>query len=110
MNNDIYEVSRDEYVGFINQINPNMRVLKQEEDNGTKLLKIYSSMSGHLLCSREIYPDNTEHYYIFEMPLVEERVAAKPVRKVVLENKEEVQAFFDILSQLTKEKKNAGDI
>lgn len=110
MNENIYEVTRDEYVGFVNQINPKSRVTKQEENEGVKWLKTFSKGSHRLLCAREIFPDETEHYYVFEMPLDSERIAAKPVRKIVLENKEEVQAFFDILSQLNKEKKDAGDI
>ena len=39
-------------------------------------------------------------YYVFEMPEDNERQAAKPVRKIILETKEEVEHFFKALSDL----------
>ena len=39
------------------------------------------------------------------MPDNDERQRGKPVRKITLETKEEVQAFFDILSNISKENK-----
>jgi hypothetical protein len=39
------------------------------------------------------------------MPANEDRCAAKPVQKIVLETKEEVQAFFDILQKVIGKKK-----
>lgn len=40
------------------------------------------------------------------MPLDEERQPPRAVRKITLETKEEVQAFFDALSKLKKEQDN----
>lgn len=112
MNENIYEVSRDEYVGFVSQINPEMRTSKEEqnETEGAKWIKTYSKKTNRLLCAREILEDGNENYYVFEMPLPEERIAPKPVRKVTLETREEVQNFFNALSQIMKEKDNARTV
>jgi len=40
------------------------------------------------------------------MPDDDERQPGKPIKKIVLETKEEVQTFFDILSKISKENKN----
>lgn len=44
--------------------------------------------------------ENEAKYYVFEMPKDDERQAAKPVRKIVLETKEEVEHFFKALKEL----------
>ena len=103
--NNIYEVERDDYVGFIDQLCKDKCTLKQESNEGTIWYKFFSKTYGNLLCVREIYKNGEEHYYIFDMPKPEERHAAPAKRKIVLENKEEVQSFFDILSKITQEKK-----
>ena len=46
-----------------------------------------------------------EKYFIFEMPHDDERRPAPAKRKIVLETKDEVQSFFEILSTVM-EKKN----
>ena len=108
MNNDIYEVSRDEYVGFINQIKPEMRLTETTTENGFHFIKTYSVKYGTHLCTRIVPTDEVaelEHYFIFNMPRSEERCAPKPVKKIILETQEEVQAFFDIVSKISKETK-----
>lgn len=48
-----------------------------------------------------IIPDNEkEKYYIFKMPEDDERIPPAPIRRIVLEDKDEVQAFFDILNKI----------
>lgn len=109
MDNSIYEVNRDEYVGFVDQIKPDFRLVENfNEVNGYKVMKISGKKSRLHLCSRFIDEETgEEHYYIFNMPDDDERRSATPKRKIVLESKEEVQAFFDILSKLQKgDKKN----
>ena len=110
MDNSIYEVSRDEYVGFIGQIKPDARMTETIEKNNAHIYKIYSINDGTLFCERVIPNDENlqEQYYVYNMPKDEERCAPKPVYKVTLESKEEVQAFADILSKLLKEKKENG--
>ena len=51
-----------------------------------------------------------EHYFIFNMPEDNERIAPKPVMKVTLETKEEVQTFFDILNKIQRGENNDRNI
>lgn len=106
MDNSIYEVDRDEYVGFIGQLNKTMMEVEQYYQEDCSILKINSKTTGMNLCTRIIPNNEEEHYFIFNMPLDEERIAPKPVMKITLDNKEEVQAFFDILNKIQKEKKD----
>ena len=105
MNKDVFEVNRDEYVSFVNQIKPGCGELKIVENSNYTVASIYSKKTDTLLCSREIPKNEDEDtlYYIYNIPEDDERCPAKPVRKIVLESKEEVQAFFDILSKLQKD-------
>ena len=110
MDNSIYEVTRDEYVGFIGQLNKEMMDVEQYYEEDLTIMKIRSKNTGIHLCTR-IISDESEHYYVFNMPADDERIAPKPVMKVTLNSKEEVQKFFDALNKLQLEaKENAGDI
>ena len=102
MDKSIFEVTRDEYVGFIREINPNSRIMEKEEDERAVRLKVVSNKTGKVLCERIIPEEGDEIYYVYEMPDPNERIAPKPVQKIVLETPEEVQAFMDILSKLQK--------
>lgn len=106
MSNDIYEVTRDEYAGFISGLNKQMCEVEQCYEEHMTIMKIKSKLRGTHLCTRIIPDDDIEHYYIFNMPLKEESIPNKPVMKVTLETKEEVQHFFDALAKLQQEKKN----
>ena len=110
MDNSIYEVTRDEYAGFIGQLNKQMCDVEQFFEDGMTIMKIKSKATGAHFCTRIIPEDDVEHYFIFNMPEDNERVAPKPVMKVTLETKEEVQAFFDALNKLQQEKANDRDI
>lgn len=114
MNDSIYEVTRSDYVSFVEQIKPEFRDVQVSEIGTNHIAaKIYSKKTGKCLCSRVGYSGNiddenytTEKYYIFEMPDNEERRAPIPKVQLKLETKEEVQAFFNFLAQQNKEKKN----
>ena len=106
MDNSIYEVTRDEYAGFIGGLNKQMCEVEQYFEENMTIMKIKSKLRGTHLCTRIIPEDDIEHYYVFNMPTKEESVPNKPVLKVKLETKEEVQEFFDALSKLQQEKKN----
>ena len=111
MDNSIYEVSRDEYVGFIGQLNKQMMDVEQYYEEDLTIMKIISKNTGTHLCTRIISQAGNEYYYVFNMPADDERIAPKPVMQVRLETREEVQSFFDALNKLQLEaKKNAGDI
>ena len=102
MDNSIYEVERDEYVGFIGQLNKEMMDVEQYYQDHMTFMKIRSKNTGIHLCTRIITEDD-EHYYIFNMPADDERIAPKPVMKITLNSKEEVQNFFNALNKLQQE-------
>ena len=106
MDNSIYEVERDDYVGFIGQLNKQMMDVKQAYKDNSNVLSIYSKNTGKHLCTRIISQDGTEKYYVINMPEDNECVAPKRVLQIKLETKEEVQAFFDALNKIQKEKKD----
>ena len=108
MEYSIYEVTRDEYKGFVGQIKSSAREVVTEQISDTHTAtKINSKKTGKCLCSRVYYtaeygePDK-EKYYIFEMPDDDERQPPTPVLKLKLKTKEEVQALFDAFAQLQK--------
>lgn len=105
MDNSIYEVSRDEYVGFLGQVNKSMCDIEEYHQEGMTIMKVMSKNTGMHLCTRIISSEGEEHYYVFHMPADDERIAPKPVMKVTLDTKEEVQAFFDALNKLQSEAK-----
>ena len=100
MSNDIYEVTRDEYAGFIGQLNKQMCDVEQYFEDGLTIMKIKSKITGIHLCTRIISDNGEEHYYVFNMPINEERIAPKPVMKINLDTKEAVQEFFNVLNRI----------
>ena len=114
---EIYEVSRDEYIGFVEQIKPEARrvEVKQLDDNHVAA-NIYSTTTNKHLCARVACCNENlqepERYYVIEMPEDFERKPPIPKRKIVLKTKEEVQALFNYLSKKQKEEKakNEGNL
>ena len=109
MDNDIYEVNRDDYVGFNSQIKQECKDTEISHLDNLTIIKVISKNTGKHLCSR-IISDTEEHYYIFNMPEDCERQPGQPIKKITLETKEEVQTFFNILSKAIKENNNGRDI
>ena len=88
-----------------------MMDVEQFYEDDLTIMKIKSKKTGTHLCTRMITEDGAEYYYVFNMPSDEERIAPKPVMKITLDTKEDVQAFFDAINKLQLEaKKNAGNI
>ena len=111
MDNSIYEVERDDYVGFLGQLNKEKCDVEQFYENDLTIMKIKSKATGTHLCTRIIPESGDEHYYVFNMPADDERIEPKPVMKITLNTKEEVQHFFDALNKMQLEAhKNDGDI
>ena len=102
MDESIYEVTRNEYTGFINQINPDCRLVETETENGVTHSRILSKTSGVVFCER-VTSETEEKYYVYEMPRDEERIAAKPILHLELQTPEEVKAFVDILAKIRKD-------
>lgn len=106
MDNEIYEVNRDQYAGFMSEIKPECLDVEVSHLEDCTIIKVQSKKTGKHLCSRIIPEEAEEHYYIFNMPDGDERQRGRPVRKITLETKEEVQTFFDALSKVMKGEKN----
>ena len=64
MDNSIYEVNRDEYAGFIGQLNKQMMDVEQFYEDKLTIMKIKSKKTGTHLCTRMITEDGEEYYYI----------------------------------------------
>lgn len=105
MNKDIYEVTRDEYVGLIGEMRTDCFDMEKDYQENDVFIRLRSKKTGKLITERIVHGDSEEEYYIFELPDNDERQAPKKIRQYKLETKEEVQAFFDILNKL-QEKKN----
>lgn len=110
MNNDLYEVTRDEYVGFLGQIKPDARATETFELDDYKVIKTFSIKTNTHFCSRFIpkNDDEEEHYYVFNMPENEERCPPTPVQKFVLQTPEEVEIFFNLLGKAQRGELNDG--
>lgn len=102
MDKEIYEVTRDEFKGFLDELKPecvDYRICQTGED---KIIRIFAKDNINRLFAEQILQEGDAKYYIYEMPKNEERQAAKPIRKIILESKEEVQKFFEILGKIQK--------
>lgn len=105
MDNSIFAVTRAEYKGFIEQIKPNAYKVEEIKDPGKQIAKIVSKKTGKCLCSRVSYANgNPEAYYVFEMPEPDERQKPVPHIPIVLQDRQEVQKFFDAYFKMKKEK------
>ena len=112
LDDSIYEVTREDYASFVEQIKPEFRDVRVMEIGARhNATKIYSKKTGKCLCSRvthngKIGDPEPEKYYIFILPDSDELQPPIPKLHLNLETKEEVQAFFTAISKLTKEHKN----
>ena len=67
MDNSIYEVTRDDYKGFVNQIKPECRDVRIEEIGDIHIAaKIYSKKTGKCLCSNMIIA----YFYYFSFAAI----------------------------------------
>lgn len=112
MDNSIYEVTREEYKTFIEQIIPGCGKVETTNAGIYNFTYIISKKTGKKLCGRRIFIGENSHkaqpekYYIYEYPDYDERRDPVPKTKVILETPKEVQAFFDAVSKMNKEKYN----
>ena len=95
-NKKLYEVSRVEYKSFVE------RLLLKDVIVGENNIVIKSKKTGKLLCEREYLPDESEKYYIYNLPDSDEWTEAIGKVKLVLETKEQVQALMDYLAEVKK--------
>lgn len=109
---ELYEVTRDEFKGFIDQIKPGCfdyeihKTCNEDTYNvETQEIRV-TSTDGKRLFAKVVSTIYEAHYYVYEMPHEDERRAGRAVRKIVLESPEDVKAFFDVLNKVQKESKH----
>lgn len=103
-NKEIYEVTLDEYKGFLRQINPAIKKVVTHETHKATITNVLSINTHKILCSRETPKSKKghEHYYIYNLPENDECIPPPVVQKITLETREEVQEFFNFLSKYQK--------
>ena len=106
MNDEIYEVGRDEYAGLVREMKTDCFDMEKAYEDDCVVIKLVSKRTGQVITKRVIDADQNETYYIYELPANDERLAPKKIRQYQLESKEEVQAFFDILNKIQKGEKH----
>lgn len=104
MDNSIYKVERDEYVGIIGQINPKTSDIETYHEEYGTVIKIKNKDGVHFT-TRIIPYEGEEEYYVFTLPRGEDCLPPKAIRKITLDTKEEVQTFFDVLNKIQMEQK-----
>ena len=109
----VYEVTREDYKNFIEQIKIQCRRVEEVKLNETfTAVKVFSVKSGRCLASRvydhrkNVNQHEPETYYIYELPEPEESQPPIPKVKVVLETKEQVQALLDGLKRMCEAEKH----
>lgn len=103
MDNSIYEVEREDYKNFLEQLNTEKMHKEESWLEQVHIVKIISNTTNTHLCSRISDSElKEEHYYIFNYPNDDERITPKPVCKINLDTREEVQTFFNALSKLQR--------
>ena len=106
MDNSIYEVDKEDYINYLGQLNKEKADMEVSEYPGGYIIKLSSKKDKKHFTTRIVDNEKQEeHYYIFNMPDEDERIPPKPIRKITLETKEEVQAFFDALSKSSRGEK-----
>lgn len=110
LSDEVYEVSRDEFKGFIMQIKPECFTYEEHgfrnENGEIHEIKITSiDSTRHFASIKHFYEEEDTHYYVYEMPYDDERRPAQKIRQITLGSPEDVAEFFKILKKV-QEKKN----
>lgn len=105
MEENIYEVSKDEFIGFLGQIRPECIHFEYDGVGSPHAeVKGFSIDNQRHFTTQIMDDDRGDFYYVFDMPLDEERKPPKKVRKITLDTREEVEAFFQLLNNLHGDK------
>ena len=108
MIDDVYEVTREDYTNFLSQIKAACKDTKIVGKEGPYTeINTFSVDGARHFATRTITSiknedRSEEKYYIIDMPLTEESLPPKVIRKITLETKEEVQTFLDILAKIQR--------
>ena len=97
MFDDRYEVEREDYKNFIETFNPKFRRIEEDYNNAEEIVmtKVYSTKTNELMAARVTYDNKPEQYFIFKLPSPEEALPPVRKRKITLDDRKQVQAFFD---------------
>ncbi len=107
---EMYEVTRDEFVGFKDQFKSGIYLTEKDSDDKLNTLKYISIKTGALLCAQtEDINTGDMKYYVITMPDDDERKAPPRKRKIELQTREEVEAFFKIINDLIQESQKNGN-
>lgn len=99
---DLYEVSRSEYSGFVRSVKPEIRDIREYGDSdGTIHIELWSKTHNIRLCGRISNPqtNDPERYYIWDYPEENEMQEWTPGRRIVLDTPQQVQAVFDAIKK-----------
>lgn len=112
MGNEIYEVTYDDYRGFIDQLIPDKIIHLAVGEEEYNVDKIYSKVSKRCICEHWIprashEKELEEKFYIFIIP-DEERKAARPIKRVQITEKEDAEKIMNILMNAMR-KENLDD-
>ncbi len=109
MNDDVYEVDKEDYISFCQTLNSNSYIETQNQiDDWHYEILETSKLTNKILCKKKITLDLKkeyvidQHYYIINLPEAEE--SHEPSGKIHIELKtpEELKAFFKIISECSK--------
>ena len=109
MTDDIYEVEHRDYIGFLDRLKTNCYTEQQHQidDFNYQIIKI-SKLTHNILCKKKMTLDKEkqyveiEKYYIINLPEAEELREPKRKLHIELKTKDQLQAFFKILSECGK--------
>ena len=109
MNDSIFLVERQDYKALVERLKVEKIRTEKIKEREFTIIKVFGIDSNDCICARKTYNEGLnkpEEYYIFKLPEADEWGQAIPKRKITLETKEEVQAFFNLISELQKGEKN----
>lgn len=99
MDTNIYEVTKTEYKAFIEQLIPGSMKIEEIHKDNCKKIRLISKKTKQLICERIVTESETQ-YFIYTIPDDEERRAPIPKLQLQLNSREEVQNFFNLISNL----------
>ena len=105
MFNDVFKVTRNDYKNFIETLKRgcwHAQVTQPDEQHES--IEIYSIKNNKRLSCRVYAIDDkineTEEYYIFELPDADEQVPPKAKVQVTLDDPKQIQALLDAIKKM----------
>ena len=101
-----YEVTKNDYISFLEQIKPEARMVNNKDAADYQLIEVLSKNTHKLLCARYV-PNNkndSPKFYIYNFPDKDESRPPIPKLHINLESKEEAQAFFNVINKMISDR------